>query len=324
MRDGRHRRTPIEARTAASGRLGARRGVPGRTRSRTLGRYSIALVLPALVLAAAPAAAGTTKRHSGNADVLYASSLQDTLENVVGPHFHAATGYTFVGFSGASGALANELIGGALRGDVFISASPSVNQKLEGPAAGNLVSWYVEFGQSPLVLGYNPNSTFATALKTEPWYKVITQPGFRIGRTDPTIDPKGALTVRALTAAAAIYDDSHLAAITATNANIYPEQSLIGLLQSGQLDAGFFYSSEAKAAGIPTIKLGKIFLAATYTVTILRGAPHPAAALGFVEYLLGSKGRALLEREGLEVLRPRIEGATSDVPSGLRKLLALK
>ncbi|HUZ21887.1 MAG TPA: extracellular solute-binding protein [Acidimicrobiales bacterium] len=290
-----------------------------------LARSTLAAVLPALVLAvAAPAATGTTKRHSGNADVLYAASLQDALENVLGPRFHAATGYTFVGFAGGAVALANEIEGGVQRGDVFISASPSVNQKLEGAANGSYVSWYVEFGQSPLVLGYNPHSSFAKALTTEPWYKVITAPGFRVGRTDPAVDPKGALTVRALAAAAAVYGDSHLASVSATSANVYPEQTLVGLLQSGQLDAGFFYSSEAKAAGIPTIKLGKIFLAATYTVTILRGAPHPAAAVSFVEYLLGTKGRALLEREGLQVLRPRIEGATSDVPSGLRKLLAVQ
>ena len=48
---------------------------------------------------------------------------------------------------------------------------------------------------SPLVLGYNPSSKFAQALRTKPWYDVIDQPGFLIGRTDPTTDPKGVLAV---------------------------------------------------------------------------------------------------------------------------------
>jgi molybdate/tungstate transport system substrate-binding protein len=285
-------------------------------------RVLIALSLLGAILALPRAAsAATSARASGPVDVLYASSLQDILEQHVGPHFNKATGYTFTGFSGASGTLANEIKGGVQQGDVFMSAASSVNNTLEGSTNGNWVSWYIAFANSPLVIGYNPHSSFATALKSQPWFKVITQPGFLIGRTDPTIDPKGKLTVQAITAAEQIYGTTSLASVISSTSNVYPEQSLVGELQSGQLDAGFFYRSEAIAAGIPFVTLGKLFLAATYTVTVLRGAPHEKAAEAFVNYLLSKPGIALLRKEGLTVVKPRLIGDASLLPRSLRPLV---
>ena len=126
------------------------------------------------------------------------------MNNNVGPAFNSATGYTFTGFSGDSGTLANEIKAGTTQkgADVYISASPSKNTGLEGTANGNLISWYANFATSPLVIGYNPNSKFAADLKTMPWYKVVAMPGFKLGRTDPATDPKGVLAVTALKTAA--------------------------------------------------------------------------------------------------------------------------
>jgi len=278
-----------------------------------------ALLLASLATSAPSASASA--QHSGNVNVLYAASLQGIMEDTIGPGFQRATGYTFTGFSGASGTLANEIKGLVQQGDVFISASQSVNTTLQGPANGNWVNWYITFASSPLVLGYNPASPYANEFKTEPWWEVITDPNIRLGRTDPTTDPKGKLTVQALTAAANIYNDPALTALTTKTANGYPEQTLVGLLQSQQLDVGFFYSSEARAAGIPTIKLGRLSLAATYTVAILANAPDSAAALAFVDYLLGTKGSKLLKKEGVDVVRPRLVGSTSSLPRSLRLLI---
>ncbi|HUY06499.1 MAG TPA: substrate-binding domain-containing protein [Acidimicrobiales bacterium] len=258
----------------------------------------------------------------GSVNVLYASSLQNILEHTVGPRFHRATGYSFVGYSGASGVLVNEEKAGVIRGDVFISAALAVNNALEGSANGNIASWYILFANSPLVIGYNSKSAFANALRKEPWYQVITRPGFRIGRTDPTVDPKGKLTVAALSAAEKIYASSAVGSVDARTSNIYPEQTLVGLLQSGQLDAGFFYRSEAKAAGIPFVTLGRIRFDASYTVTLLANGPNRAAGASFVHFLLGSSGRSLLLRSGLSVVRPRLIGPRSLVPTSIRTELA--
>ena len=136
---------------------------------------------------------------SGPVNVLYAGSLVNLMQKQVGPAFQQATGYSVTGFSAGSKDLAAEIKGKVHQGDVFISASPKVNATLEGAANGDWVSWYGTFATSALVIGYNPKSKFANDLKTMPWYKAITEPGLKLGFTDPATDPKGVLAVQAMT-----------------------------------------------------------------------------------------------------------------------------
>lgn len=280
---------------------------------------TVCLGLSALtVMISLPAGASA----SGPVDVLSAGSLQNLLQLQVGPAFQQATGYTLNDTSMGSDAIANGIKGGTLQGDVFISASPAVNATLEGPANGNWVSWYAEFGSSPLLLGYNASSKFARALRTKPWYDVIDEPGFLIGRTDPATDPKGVLAVTALDQAAKTHHIPALKAIASSTSNVYPENSLVGLLQAGQLDAGFFYGVEAAAAGIKTVQLSGTHLAGDYTITVLNRAPNEAFARAFVAFLLGKSGQKILERNGIvSVTPPKVSGRSS-VPKTLMGILS--
>jgi molybdate/tungstate transport system substrate-binding protein len=267
------------------------------------------------------AAPSTTAKGSGPVDVLYAGSLVDLMEKQVGPGFTTTSGYTFTGFSGDSGSLATEIKGKVKQGDVFISANPTVNTKLEGAANGSWVSWYATFASSPLVLGYNPSSKFATDLKTKPWYQVLAEPGILIGRTDPATDPKGVLSVTALDTAATADNEPSLKAIGTSTSNVYPEDTLVGRLQSGQLDVGFFYAAEAKAANITTVPITGQTLAAHYTITVLANAPHEAGAEAFVSYLLGSAAKPALDSDGFTLITPpTLTG--SGVPAGLQSVLS--
>jgi len=230
------------------------------------------------------------------------------MQNQIGPAFEKATGYTLDNISMGSSALASGISGGTLQGDVFISASPTVNATLEGPGNGSWVSWYDQFASSPLVLGYNPQSSFAQALKTKPWYVVVAEPGFRIGRTDPTTDPKGVLADSALTKAAKQHHLSQLNTLATEPDDVFPETSLIGELQAGQLDAGFFYGVEASAANIRTVPLTGTSLAGRYTITILNKAPHEAGAVAFVNFLLGPSGQGILAKNGVLPAPPKVTG----------------
>jgi molybdate/tungstate transport system substrate-binding protein len=259
---------------------------------------TVATTVTPTTLASGPA------HGSGPVDVLYAGSLVNVFEKQIGPAFNAATGFDFQGFAAGSTALANEIKGKVRQGDVFVSASAEANHSLMGSANGNWVSWYVTFATSPLVIGYNPHSKFAQDLKTKPWYEVITQPGFLIGRTDPVSDPKGKLTVMALEAAAKTYNAPALLDITKTDSNVYPEETLVGRLQSGQLDAGFFYTSETTAANIPTVELTGMDYKATYTVTVLNQAPHQVGGESFATYLLGPEAQATLTKSGFHLVQP--------------------
>jgi molybdate/tungstate transport system substrate-binding protein len=266
-------------------------------------------------------------RAAETVDVLYAGSLVNLMEHGIGPAFDQASGLSFRGFAGGSQALANQIKGKLHRADVFISASPTADASLTGTANGDWVRWYVQFAESPLVVGYNPQSRFAAAFKSQPWYEILSTPGIRVGHTDPALDPKGALTVAALSKAEQVYQRPGLMQ-TVLGKNVavaqgMPEEGLVGRLQSGQLDAGFFYSTETTDAKIPNIPLPpEVSQHASYTITIPRDAPDPQGAARFVAFLLGPDGQTILKAHGLDVDAPKLTGAAGEVPASVKPLLA--
>lgn len=283
-------------------------------------------LLTAMLVALTGCAGGTSGASTGaNAKgpvtVLYPSSLVNVMQHRLGPTFQQASGDTFHGFSARSEALVAQIKNNPRQADVFISADPAVNNGLVGVADGNRVSWYVSFASAPLVIGYNPNSKFAGALRSTPWYQVITEPGFALGGTDPQLDPEGGLALQAFHEAAKIYHDPQLPAAAQHNLTMLPEPELVSQLKSGQLDAGFVSSTEAAEQNIPTISLDQVRLGTTYTVTVLNLAPDPAPAAAFVRYLVSPAGAALLRQDGLTVLPLTLYGYPAAVPPELRSAL---
>jgi molybdate/tungstate transport system substrate-binding protein len=297
----------------------SKRGYARSARNKLLpGAIFVAAALSLLPIHSASAA--------GAVNVLYAGSLVNLMEHGVGPAFDKATGNQFQGYAGGSVGLANQIKGKLRRGDVFISANPKVNTNLMGATNGNWVNWYVAFAQSPLVIGYNASSKYAADFKTKPWYQVLMEPGIKIGRTDPKLDPKGALTLTLMKQAEASYKSPGLSqkVLGAPNnpAQVLPEETLIGRLQSGQLDVGFFYSTETADAKIPAISLPPaIAPKAVYTVTILRDPPNTAGAGQFVAFLLGTNGQNLLREHGLTLQKMTVSGDASAVPQDIKAIV---
>ena len=255
---------------------------------------------------------------SGTVNVLYAGSLVALMEKQLGPAYEKATGYKFAGFSAGSTDLAAQIKGKVRKADVFISASPKADAELMGAKNGDWVTWYINFASSPLVLGYNEKSKFAAKIKAGPWYDVITESGFRVGTTDPEADPKGKLAHEALLDAGKQHPK--LLALAKNDKIVFPEETLVADLQSGQLDAGFFYTSEAKTAGIPTVQLTGQKLAAAYTATVVKNAPNQSGAEAFVAYLLGPEGQQFLKKDAFELMTPpTVTG--SGVPATVKKVL---
>lgn len=280
----------------------------------------LALGCGSVASAATPASPVLAAKGSGDVDVLSAGSLDTVMTKVVAPAFHKATGYTLVDTSGGSSTLAADIKNKVDRADVFVSASPAVNATLEGKADGNWVSWYAAFASSPLVLGYYPKSKFASDLKTMPWYKVITMPGFKLGRTNPSQDPGGVLTAEALKETA---KSRHLPALTklaSESSDEYAEDPEEADIVSGQLDAAFMYEADANSQKSPFVPLTGVNLSGDYTVTLLRGAPHQAAAVAFVKFLVGAKGRAAFKADHFKIVSPPTVSGKG-VPSGLTGVL---
>ena len=272
-------------------------------------------LLLASLLPSAPA-------RAAEVNVLYAGSLVNLMEHGLGAAFDEASGETFHGFAGGSNGLANQIKGRLRRADVFLSATPDVNDTLMGSANGDWVKWYIGFARSPVVIGYNPGSRFAADFKAKPWYEVLREPGIRIGRTDPKLDPKGALTLRLMDHAEQVYRQPGLArAVLGAPDNpdqVQLEESLVGRLQSGQLDAGFFYSTETSDLRIPAVSLPpEVALGARYTVTVVRDAANPAGAAKFVNFLLSGPGRDIMRTHGLQTPAPAVGGDAAALPEAV-------
>jgi molybdate/tungstate transport system substrate-binding protein len=261
-----------------------------------------------------------TAKATGDVDVLSAGSLDTLMTKTVGPAFHAATGYTLVDTSGGSGTLASDIKNKVDVADVFVSAAPSEDAVLMGSSNGDWVSWYAAFAASPEVLGYYPKSKFAHDLQTMPWYKVITMPGFRLGRTNPSQDPGGVLAAEALEETATAQHLPALKTLATETSDEYAEDPEEADIQTGQLDAAFMYEADANSQGSPFVTLTGVNLAGDYTITLVNKAPHLAAAEAFIKFLLGPTGQAEMKADHFEIVSPaKVTG--SGVPSGLTSLL---
>lgn len=301
-------------------------------------------------------AIGSPQRGSGTVDVLYAGSLVTLLEKHVGPAFDQATGYSFRGEGKGSVAIANLIKGKARTPDIFISADPSVNALLQGQANGDFVSWWAPFARTTLVVAWSPKSTFAGAFEAakagqRTWESVLEEPGLRLGRTDPALDPKGYRTLWLFQLDEKRTGDTGETQRILGEANnpkqIFPEEQLVARLQAGQLDAGIFYTIEAIEAGLPSLELpseinqgdptlastyatvsytdkqGKVFTGTPilYTVTIPSTARNVPGATAFVQFLLSSDGLGLLEKEGLFSVTPVVSGDPNAVPATLKAIV---
>jgi molybdate/tungstate transport system substrate-binding protein len=276
---------------------------------------------PAASSPAAAASASPTATGTGTVNVLYAGSLVNLITKQAGPAFQTASGYSVTGEGAGSTALVTDVKGKVYKGDVFISASPTATKTLMGTANGDWVTWYASFATSNVVLGYNPNSKFASVIKSEPWYKAITTPGLKLGFTDPATDPKGKLVAQALSGAAKSKNLPALTTIENDKGDVFPEETLVARLQAGQLDAAFFYTIEATPVNIPTVPLTGEDLKATYTISTIKGAPNESGAEAFSAYLLGPSGQAVLKQDGFNLITPpKVTG--TGVPATVQSALS--
>jgi molybdate/tungstate transport system substrate-binding protein len=269
--------------------------------------------------ASAPASSAAAL-PTGDVDVFSAGSLDTLMTKSVGPAFHAATGYTLVDTSHGSGTLEADIKDKTAVADVFVSASPADVVGLMGAKNGSWVNWYADFAASPEVLGYYPKSKFAKDLQTMPWYKVITMPGFRLGRTDPSQDPGGVLAAEALNETATAQNLPALKTLATEQSDVYSEDPEEADIQTGQLDGAFMYEADANSQSSPYVKLTGTSLAGQYTIALISNAPHEAAAEAFIKFLLGPTGQAEMKADNFEIVSPAKVTGTG-VPSALSSVL---
>jgi molybdate/tungstate transport system substrate-binding protein len=281
----------------------------------------IATAMTMFVAFVPPGAEATTAPKS-SVDVIFDSSLTDTMA-VLATAFHKATGLSMLQTAGESVVDAKDLVGKTTVQDVFVSEGADAMKSLEAKSGGSLVSWYAQFGTTPLVLAYNPKGKFAKDLKTMPWYKVVTMAGFSLGRATPDTDSSGTLAVTALDAVAKKDHLPALSKLATSKTDVYGEADLLARLQQGRLAAAFFYGVDAASEGLKTVPLVSVNLTAPYMVTILRSSAHEGAAVTFVKFLLRPSSASVFGKGGVsEKNPPLLVGKATAVPPPLRSLVS--
>jgi molybdate/tungstate transport system substrate-binding protein len=303
----------------------------------------------------------STAAHTGTASVAYASSLEFLNEKVAGPAFHQAAGFTYSGQGASSGELESEIAAGQIHPGVF----ESVGSDNITPLEPKFTKWYIQYAGTQMVVAYNPKSKYASQLKAiadgkkpiKDLFTLMETPGFKLGRTDPNIDPQGRDFIYMLELAQKYY---HLPSDTVTkivgsnissasSPEIFAESSLDSTLESGQLDAASAFITQAIELHLdyiklpPAISLSSFALANQYakaTITIsppggpkttksgspqviditIIGKPTPAD-IAFVAYTLSQPGLAQYKTGGFTLLTPTLTGPSSAVPSQIRSEL---
>jgi len=287
--------------------------------------------------------------------VMYAGSLVKIFENDIVPSFSNQTGLNLVGEGKGSVQISNMILDGFRRPDVFLSADTLPIEKLinHNPP---LAHWFVNFASGEIVIAYNPNSPFAHDLQRAskgeiPWYQVLEEKGLKFRRTEPELDPKGYYTIMVAKLANLYYNDSTIKdTILAEDRNkeqIFPEEILNSLLESGQIDAVAAYKHEAIARGLPYITLpsqinlsdprySSFYDQVSYTGDMnntIHGKPilfsytipdtvrNINGAISFAKYLISPAGKAILTGVGLNPVKPIVGGDSKTLRPEIKALI---
>lgn len=260
-------------------------------------------------------------------DVAYAGSMGSMMEGPIKASAAQTLKVDFHGRAQGSSALAQLIVGGSIRPDVFVPVTP-------GPMLTVLRAGKAESAQpvahTEMVIAYSPKSRFASKFEAAGkgkgnWWEILQEPGIRFGRTDPVGDPQGRNIIFTMMIAAKAYKQADLVekilGSTINEKQIFTEPTVEARLQSGELDAASAYKIQPGPFNLPYITLPKeINLSGQnvrsehpdVTLTVggktyspepliyyagaLKGAPNPKGAAAFVEWLKGDEAQAILRK----------------------------
>jgi molybdate/tungstate transport system substrate-binding protein len=286
--------------------------------------------------------------------VLHAGSLTSLVRKGIGPALYKESGINLESESGHSVALAMAIKDQRMSGDLFLSADAEVNTILLGSTNGDWIRWFVIFARNTVVLAYSPKSRFFSDFEQAhsgkiPWYQVLLQPGIKLFRNDPNLDPMGYYTLLVCALAQKHYhipDLKHNLLGSDTNPAQVSHLN-IGQLERGEIDAMFLYLSAALDLSLPylvlpdEINLGNPAMAPYYegvkftnnngqtfhgkpisfSASVLKNANNPHAAQHFIEFLLSPIGQKLVQAAHFLPSQALVGGDKTSVPDQLQTLL---
>jgi molybdate/tungstate transport system substrate-binding protein len=215
-------------------------------------------------------------------DVAYAGSMGSLMEGALKTAAAQALKLDLHGRAQGSNALAQLIVGGSIRPDVFISITPSPMLTALHAAKAEIA---VPVARTEMVIAYSPKSKFAEKFALAAriagseilgplppgmiedrrpgpavtWWQILQEPGLRFGRTDPATDPQGRNIIFTLMLAEKLLRRPGLAAKilgpTINPQQIFTEPTVQARLQSGELDAASAYKIQPGPFNLPFITL---------------------------------------------------------------------
>jgi molybdate/tungstate transport system substrate-binding protein len=285
--------------------------------------------------------------------VLHAGVLTDLVGRGLAPVLLKERGIEVDAVGGHSVGLAMRILDGSLAGDVYLSADARTNALLSGATGRHLV-WSLVFARNSIVIAYSRSGPRAGAFDRVrrgevPWYEVMSQPGVRLARNDPNLDPLGYYTLLVCSLAEEHY---HLPGFkhTVLGDDVNPEQvgrAGFAGLADGSIDAMFLYRSAAIGRDFGVIELsdqinlGNADLATSYarvsyTTTDgyeFRGAPishgaavlalarNPKTALLFMRFLASPSGQDKVKEFHFQTSPILVSGSADLLPQELAELV---
>jgi molybdate/tungstate transport system substrate-binding protein len=260
--------------------------------------------------------------------VAYAGSMGSVMDSGIKPAAAKALNADLQGRAQGSTGLANLIIAGSIRPDVFISVTPG---PMHSVLKAGMAQRAIPIARTEMVIAYSPNSQYAPLLakanapRAKRWWQILPMHGFRFGRTDPNTDPQGVNIVFTMQLAEIYYHQPGLThKILGPLINpqqIFQESQVMARLQAGQLDASSAYKTQPAPMGLPFVELPKeinlgdasreseyrnamvnlngkrlhpsplVFYAA-----VLKAAPRPELAQRLVAWLQSPEAKAIFAR----------------------------
>jgi len=260
-------------------------------------------------------------------DVAYAGSMGSLMEGPIKSTVAQRLNLEMHGRAQGSSALAQLIVGGSIRSDVFIPITP-------GPMLTVLRAGKAEtalpIAHTEMVIACNPKSRFAPKFEAAAngkgnWWEILQEPGLRFGRTDPVTDPQGRNIIFAMMLAAKLYKQPDLVekilGPTINEKQIFTEPTVQARLQSGELDAASAYKIQPGPFNLPYLTLpreinlsgqnvhtehpdvslnvgGKTYNPEPliYYGAVLKDAPNAKGAAAFTEWLKGDEAQAIFRK----------------------------
>ncbi len=329
-----------------------------------------AKLLIMIVLLSAVFAGCSTKKTNEKLVVFHAGSLTKPMQKFA-KMFEQKYGVRVYCEAAGSAATIRKVVDLHRKADVVASADYSLIPKMMYPKYAN---WTILFARNEIVVVYTNKSRYSNEINSSNWYRILEKPDVRIGFSNPNDDPCGYRAQMVMELASLYYGKPIYHRLVEENSNMRfvdengtyvlrmppttelkvntskikmrsMEMSLIGLLQSGDVDYVFLYKSVAKQFGLkyvelpPQINLGskkyekfyskvEVVLAngkvvrgkpIIYGLTIPKNAPHKKLAIDFVEMVL--KNPDVFKELGQSPIVPALADNYSNLPPQLKQLV---